>query len=311
LLPFSALFGALSALRRAAYRFGWLESERLPVALIVVGNITVGGSGKTPLVLWLVRWLKQHGFHPGIVSRGYGGKAETPMRAEPGGDAALVGDEPLLLARRGDCPVWIGRDRVAAGRALLAAHPECDVIVGDDGLQHYRLRRDVEIVVVDGQRRFGNEYLLPAGPLREGVGRLREVDAVVVNGDETVVLPGAAFHMRLQGAVLRNLLSGASVDAKMFQGRKLHAVAGIGNPQRFFDHLRGLGLVFEAHAFPDHHAFVAGDLDWNDADAVLMTEKDAVKCAAFASDRHWMLAVEAEVDPGLGQLVLNKLKGVR
>jgi tetraacyldisaccharide 4'-kinase len=311
LLPFGVLFSALSTLRRAAYRFGWLKSERLPVALIVVGNITVGGSGKTPLVLWLVKWLKQHGCRPGIVSRGYGGSADAPMRAAPDGDAALVGDEPLLLARRGDCPVWIGRDRVAAGRALLAAHPECNVIVGDDGLQHYRLHRDVEIAVVDGQRRFGNGCLLPAGPLREGVGRLREVDAVVVNGDETVVLPGAVFYMRLQGAVLRNLRSGASVDAKMFQGSKLHAVAGIGNPERFFDHLRGLGLVFEAHAFPDHHAFVAGDLNWDDADAILMTEKDAVKCAAFASDRHWMLAVEAEVDPGLGQLVLNKLKGVR
>lgn len=311
LLPLSAVFWLLSSLRRWSYRRGWLSSERLPVAVIVVGNITVGGSGKTPLVLWLAQFLRQQGFRPGIVSRGYGGSAVLPQQAAPDGDVAQVGDEPLLLARRSQCPVWVGRDRVAAGRALLAAHPECDVIISDDGLQHYRLQRDMEIAVVDGQRRFGNGYLLPAGPLREGVARLRNVDAVVVNGGEEVTRSVPQFRMRLRGATLSNLCSGATASADGFKGKKIHAVAGIGHPQRFFDHLGDLGLEFEAHPFPDHYAYRTGDLDWPDAEAVLMTEKDAVKCAAFATDRYWMLAIEAELDPGLGILLLDKFKGAK
>ncbi len=279
--------------------------------VIVVGNITVGGSGKTPLVLWLAQFLRQQGFRPGIVSRGYGGSAVLPQQAEPDGDAAQVGDEPLLLARRSHCPVWVGRDRVAAGRALLAAHPECDVIISDDGLQHYRLRRDMEIAVVDGQRRFGNGYLLPAGPLREGVGRLCSVDAVVVNGNEEVTSSVPQFHMRLRGVALSNLRSGVTAGVEGFKGKSIHALAGIGHPPRFFDHLHGLGLEFEAHSFPDHYAYRPGDLDWPGADAVLMTEKDAVKCAAIATDRHWVLAVDAELDPGLGVLILDKFKGAK
>lgn len=313
LLPLSALFGLVTALRRVLYRAGLLRAVRLPVPVIVVGNISVGGTGKTPLVLWLADFLRQQGYHPGIVSRGYGGGAEGAVAVDIRSDPAAVGDEPLLLARKSGCPVWVGRDRVAAGNALLRAHPECDVLVSDDGLQHYRLARDMEIVVVDGERKFGNGLLLPAGPLREGVSRLRSVDAVVVNGGS----PKAAmqlrneFEMSLQGGVFYNLrnqeLHAAAAD---FGGKKLHAVAGIGNPQRFFAHLCGLGLAFEEHAFPDHWAYRPQDLDYDAADALLMTEKDAVKCAGFADERYWALAVEAVLPPAFGQTVLQKLRDI-
>lgn len=307
LLPLSGLFWALSTLRRLAYGGGWLHARRLPVPVIVVGNISVGGTGKTPLVLWLVEWLRQHEYRPGIVSRGYGGRSAGPQAVEPDGDAARSGDEPLLLARQSHCPVWTGRDRVAAGQALLSAHPECDVIISDDGLQHYRLARDVEIAVVDGQRLFGNGFLLPAGPLREGMWRLRQVGAVVVNGGAESS-GGAHFKMSLKGTVLRNLNSGATRDASGFKGKKLHAMAGIGYPQRFFEHLQGLGLKFERHPFPDHHAYRPEDLDWPDADAIMMTEKDAVKCAKFADARYWVLPVLAKLDPSFGQKILDLLR---
>lgn len=309
LLPFSILFWLLSALRRVAFRNGWMASERLPVPVIVVGNITVGGSGKTPLVLWLAKFLLQQGYRPGIVSRGYGGSAESARPVGVADDPALSGDEPVLLARRSNCPVWVGRDRAAAGRALLAANPGCNVILCDDGLQHYRLQRDIEIAVVDGQRRFGNGRLLPAGPLREGVWRLRQMDAVVVNGgnrlDDRLV---TQFQMRLNGAQVSSLCSGEKRPVAALNGLKLHAFAGIGHPQRFFEHLHGLGLDFVAHVFPDHHVYLPGDLDWPDAEALLMTEKDAVKCAAFADERYWVLPVEAEMDPAFGPEILKLLR---
>jgi len=313
LLPLSILFGLIAALRRVLYRARLLRAIRLPVPVIVVGNISVGGTGKTPLVLWLADFLRQQGYHPGIVSRGYGGGTEGAVVVDVRSDPAVVGDEPLLLARKSGCPVWVGRDRVAAGKALLRAHTECDVLVSDDGLQHYRLDRDMEIVVVDGERKFGNGLLLPAGPLREGVSRLRSVDAVVVNGGS----PKASmqlrneFEMSLAGGVFYNLrqpeLRAVAAD---FRGKKLHAVAGIGNPQRFFAHLRGLGLAFEAHAFPDHCVFRPQDLDYDDADALLMTEKDAVKCVGFADERYWALAVEAILPPAFGQTMLQKLRDI-
>lgn len=313
LLPLAILFQSVAALRRVLYRTGLLYTVRLPVPVIVVGNISAGGTGKTPLVLWLAALLRQRGFHPGIISRGYGGRADSPSAVGIDGDPAVVGDEPLLLARKSGCPVWIGRDRVAAGKALLQAQPECDVLLSDDGLQHYRLGRDAEIAVVDGERRFGNGLPLPAGPLREGVSRLRSVDAVVVNGGS--LGQGASFRnefgMRLEGRVFYNLRNPQRhVEAGDLRGKKLHAVAGIGNPQRFFAHLRGLGLAFEEHAFPDHCAYRQRDLAYDDADALLMTEKDAVKCAGFADDRFWALAVEAVMPPAFGQTILQKLRDI-
>ena len=321
LLPLSLLFGLLAALRRGCYRLRLLPSVSLPVPVIVVGNITVGGSGKTPLVLWLADFLLTQGMRPGIISRGYGGNAGTPMAVTASSDPAVAGDEPVLLARRsGDaCPVWVGHDRAACAYALLAAHPDCNVLICDDGLQHYRLRRDIEIAVVDGERRFGNGLLLPAGPLRENLSRLNCVDAVVVNGSRSqesgvrsqgsgVRSQEKTFRMELVGETFYNLLNpGSRCAPSAFMGKRLHAIAGIGNPQRFFDHLQGLGLTTEAHAFPDHHRFEQQELDYVDAEAIFMTEKDAVKCLAFANEKFWVLPVQAQVDAELGKVILQKL----
>ncbi len=308
LYPLSLVFRALAAARRLLYRSALLASLRLPVPVIVVGNISVGGTGKTPLTLWLAQQLIENGWHPGIVSRGYtrdGRQKETPHEVTSDDSADAVGDEPLLMAQRALCPVWIGRDRPAAAQALLQAHPECDIILSDDGLQHYRLKRDVEIVVVDGARRFGNGLLLPAGPLREPVSRLRKADAVVVNGGEA---RGSEFAMRLEGTRFYNLLNPEMVvSAGEFAGQRLHAIAGIGHPQRFFRHLQQLGLACKTHAFPDHHRYMAGDIAFADADAILMTEKDAVKCAAFATEQCWVLRVDAQPSPALTQLILKKV----
>lgn len=307
LYPLSLVFRALVGARRLLYRFGGLKSVRLPVPVVVVGNITAGGSGKTPLTLALIDWLRRAGYTPGVISRGYGGSAKTPMPVRADSDPALVGDEPALISRRAGCPVWIGRARAEAGRRLLGHHPEVDVILADDGLQHYALARDVELAVVDGERGFGNGRLLPVGPLREPVSRLRGVDAVVVNGlrqGETYPVP--TFAMRLTGARCVNLAHpDRRVDIELFLGETVHAVAGIGHPERFFASLEAMGLRIERHAFPDHHAFRADDLP---VGTVLMTEKDAVKCAAFPREDTWFLAVDAEVEGGLKTLLLNALK---
>lgn len=308
LAPFSLIFFLLVAWRRVAYRVGLFRARRLPVPVIVVGNLGVGGSGKTPLTLCVAQWLAELGHHPGIISRGYGGRARAPMPVRADSDPALAGDEPVLMARRAVCPVWIGRKRAEAGRQLLAFHPEVDVLVADDGLQHYALARDMEIVVVDGLRGFGNGRLLPAGPLREPLGRLATVDAAVVNGgdpEDFILLP-PSFAMRLSGATFRNLRDpGRTATAAEFAGREIHALAGIGHPRRFFDHLERLGLNVTPHAFPDHHAYSADDLP---AGTLLMTEKDAVKCAPFAPPDAWFLAVDAILSPGLKTLINHTLK---
>jgi tetraacyldisaccharide 4'-kinase len=310
LYPASVLFRTIVALRRKAYSVTLLKSRRLPVPVVVVGNITVGGTGKTPLVLWLASFLSQHGMRPGIVSRGYGAHARAPRAVTPDSEPSRVADEPLLLAQRSRCPVWIGADRVAAGEALLRANSQCDVIVSDDGLQHYALARDLEIAVIDGTRGLGNGFMLPAGPLREPASRLREVDAVVIHAPPRPLdKRKGAIGMKLEGREFRNLLNpGHIVGPEHFQRRRVHAVAGIGNPARFFAHLEALGLTFEAHPFPDHHGYTQADLAYEDADAILMTEKDAVKCTAFAHESHWALCVDAVPDPELGELVLRKLR---
>jgi tetraacyldisaccharide 4'-kinase len=303
LAPLGWLYCALAMLRRALYAAGLLRHVRLPLAVIVVGNITVGGTGKTPLVIWLARWLRQSGYRPGIVTRGYGGRArEWPQMVQADSDPASVGDEPILLARHADCPVVADPDRVRAARTAMAGG--CDVIISDDGLQHYRLARDVEIAVVDGDRRFGNGRCLPAGPLREPVGRLAAVDARVTNG----AAQAGELAMQLVETRFRALDSDRDWPVAEFRGRRAHAVAGIGNPQRFFDHLRRLGVEVIEHAFPDHHHFTPVDVGFPDALPILMTEKDAVKCASFAGARMAYLAVEARPDPRLGELVLSKLK---
>jgi len=318
LCPFSLLFGAAAGARRAAYGAGLIPCVKLPVPVIVSGNITAGGTGKTPLALWLAAYLRARGRTPGIVCRGYGGRSSAPQRVLPDSDPYKCGDEAVMLARRSGCEVWAGVDRVAVARSLLAARPACNVLISDDGLQHYALARDVELCVVDAARGFGNGWLLPAGPLRERPSRLETVDAVVVNaGDGNTLHPSIAlipvrkarFTMKLEGREFRNILNPEHrVGPGHFRGRRVHAVAGIGNPERFFSHLQGLGLEFTAHSFPDHYRFAATDLAYPGAEAVLMTEKDAVKCRRFAAQTHWELPVDAVPDSALGEWVLNQLK---
>jgi tetraacyldisaccharide 4'-kinase len=306
LWPASLLYRALVALRRLAYRSGALHIVRLQVAVIVVGNITVGGTGKTPLVLWLAALLRKSGRKPGILSRGYRGSSRTPMPVDVRSRPEQVGDEPLLLARASGCPVWVGSDRAGAAAGLLAAHPECDVLILDDGLQHYRLARDLEIAVEDA-RGEGNGLMLPAGPLREPASR--KVDAWVVNA-ASPRKHEHCFRMDLRGNSFRRVAGqDETTPAAAFAGKRLHAVAGIGNPQRFFEHLARLGLATVNHPFPDHHAYVPGELEFADCDALLMTEKDAVKCEAFARDHWYALQVEAELAPAFSDFILAKLNG--
>lgn len=311
LYPISLLYRTTIACRRSLFRAGMLAVARMPVPVIVIGNVTAGGTGKTPLVLWLVNYLRDRGMQPGIISRGYGGSTVTPHQVTESSAPAVCGDEPVMLAQRSGVPVWVGANRSAAALALLRGFPECTVIVSDDGLQHYGLARDVEIAVIDGTCGFGNGLLLPAGPLREPTERLSEVDAVVINEPGPAELAFASrtrFAMVLQSRGFYNLLNPTYQAApELFLNRRVHAVAGIGNPQRFFEHLQRLGLAFSAHPFPDHHAFAASDINFDDAEFIVMTEKDAVKCRSFASEKHWFLRVDAEIDPALGELILKRL----
>ena len=289
--------------RRLLYRLRILKSHRVGVPAIVVGNLIAGGSGKTPLVLSLAELLKDHGWTPGIVSRGYGARLEAPREATIASDPAEVGDEPIVLARRSGCTVWVGPDRVRVCEALRRQHPDVDIIVLDDGLQHYRLARELEICVVDS-RGFGNGFLLPAGPLREPRSRLRSVDAVVAHDTDAV----RGYPMRLEGKLL-NCLADARErrPVESFAGRRVHAVAGIGDPNRFFRHLVRLGMHVVPHPFRDHHSFVPADLEFGDALPVVMTEKDAVKCRRFAKPQHWVYPVSAVLDPAFGNWLLEKL----
>lgn len=308
LWPLSLLFRLVAELRRLLYRRGWLHSRTFRVPLIVVGNITVGGSGKTPLVTWLSAHLRGRGLRPGIVSRGYGGKADRwPQQVLPGSDPTLVGDEAVLLAQRTGCPVWVGPDRPAAVDALLR-HTDCDLVISDDGMQHYAMGRDLEIAVIDGERRFGNGWMLPAGPLREPLSRMRTVDLVVCNGSPH----SGEYAMKLQHPRLRPLSDGGVArDIADFQGRRVRAIAGIGNPQRFFDMLGQHGLRVDPRPFPDHHAYQARDLVFADELPLLMTEKDAVKCARIVKGDAWVVTVDAQLEPAFVErlnLSLDTLK---
>lgn len=290
LRPLASLYGNIAgqvARRRKA------RAVQLSVPVIVVGNITVGGTGKTPFVLWLVELLRRRGWKPGVISRGYGGYAPRyPLRVSATTDPAWAGDEPALIARRLDVPVAVAPDRVAAARLLLDAG-EADILVTDDGLQHYRLARDIEICVIDGSRGLGNGSLLPAGPLREPPQRLQQVDLVVVNGGGWRAPGLDVVDMRLQTVEAVSLASGERRPLAGFAGSRVHAVAGIGNPRRFFDSLRAAGIQPIPHPFADHHDYTEIDLAFEGAEPVLMTEKDAVKCGELAQPRMWYVPAEA------------------
>lgn len=310
LFPLSMLFLVLVWARRWLYALGLLAQTRLRVPVVVVGNLVAGGSGKTPVVIALVAALVAAGRKPGVISRGYGGTVKGAMRVLADTDPAIAGDEPVLIAQRTGCPVWVGRNRVQAAESMLATYPECDVIVSDDGLQHYPLARRVEIAVFD-ERSAGNGWLLPAGPLREPVSRLESVDFVLFHG--VAAAPVAHPHavaFRLAAREFHRLRdSSEHASAAAFTGKKVVAIAGIGVPERFFSTLRDLGIRVDCHAFPDHFAYQSADLDFPQADAILMTEKDAVKCVGFAPASAWALRVDAELPADLLKTMLEKIDG--
>lgn len=305
LWPVSSLYVLMLTLRRLAYRFGFLNTITLPIKVIVVGNMTVGGSGKTPLVIWLARYLRERGLHPGIVLRGYGGStADWPHRVTAQHDPDSVGDEAVMLAREDICPVVVDPDRARGGFFLLK-ELKCNIIVSDDGLQHLRMHRDIEIAVIDGERRFGNNFCLPAGPLREPASRLRDIPIRITNG---APLPGE-LEMRLEATgFYRVNAPDISLPIDSFQGQSVHAVAGIGNPSRFFSHLRRLGIRIMEHEYPDHHRFKTRDIEFNDGLPIIMTQKDAVKCDRFADNNAWYLAVVAKPDSRIGDEIWRRIK---
>lgn len=306
LLPLSWFFGICSAMRRFFYRCGIFTTHRFNVPVIVVGNITVGGTGKTPLVIALAKFLQSQGYQPGIVSRGIGGKKQQiPYCVKADDLASIVGDEALLLRQNTNCPVVIGINRAAAVRELLKNF-NCNIVISDDGLQHYSLGREIEIVMIDGDRGLGNHQLLPAGPLRERKSRLKKTHFVVVHGSNKK----EKYTMQLQP---REFISVVNPEHKInfadFPTRKIHAVAGIGNPQRFFSVLHQAEFELTTHAFPDHHLYQPKDLDFAETLPILMTEKDAVKCAAFADERYWYLKVDVVMNKLFEENLLIKLRG--
>ncbi len=309
LRPLSALYGWISRRRRRQLS---ASPQPLPVPVVVVGNISVGGTGKTPLVIYLIERLRAWGFQPGVIARGYGGKADHyPLFVGAQTSAELAGDEPTLVAQRTGAPVFVSPDRLAAARALLAAKPEVDLIISDDGLQHYRLARDVEICVVDGARGLGNGALLPAGPLREPRSRLDEVALLAINGDGfTHHHPHQIrYQRRIQHAI--HLVDQTKSDLSDLSGQRVHAVAGIGKPAAFFDALRAFGIELIEHAFADHHRFSESDLRFDDALPVLMTEKDAVKCAGFDLNRLHAVPLEIALDPSAERRVRELIEPLR
>ncbi len=293
LLPLSVLFCALVSVRRVLYRAGIFSQTKLPVPVIVVGNISVGGTGKTPLVIAITNYLKTAGYSPGVISRGYGGQSDHwPLSVTAESSPLQAGDEAVLLAKHCNCPVSVGPNRVEAAEALLANH-DCNIVVSDDGLQHLAMQRDIEIIVIDGERRFGNGLCLPAGPLRELAERVNQANIVVSNGharanEEEMQLTGELFHSLSE--------TGETLPTTDFEGQTVHAVAGIGNNERFFRVLENMDINVIRHSFPDHYVYNAKDIEFADGLPVLMTEKDAVKCRQFPPGNKWYLKVNATLN---------------
>lgn len=318
LLPLAGSYWLLIVLRRLLYRAGVLHTRKAGVPVIVVGNITAGGTGKTPTTIWLASVLRERGFSPGVVSRGYGGsKSDTSMRVDAESDPVIVGDEPVLIAMRTHCPVVVDTNRVRA--AAMLVDDGADLIIADDGLQHYALHRDYEICVVDGSRGIGNGLLLPAGPMRETLPRIETVDQVLINGrlrQAPESLPAGmqnAIEFELVANEACRLNGSLTRPIERFSGTTVHAVAAIGNPARFFDLLRGHGIQVIEHAFADHATLAPGKLDFADDFDILMTEKDAVKFGRRVADRFWYVPVDLEIDSIIAgpwlQQVESRLRG--
>ena len=305
LAPLTWMYALVSSVRRVAYQSGLRASIRVSCPVIIVGNLSVGGTGKTPLTIALAQGLTRRGMRVGIISRGYGGTSRGPERVKTDTSPFVVGDEAVVMARRTLCPVVVARERVAAARHLAR---DVDVLTSDDGLQHLRLARDFEIVVIDGARRFGNGKLLPQGPLREPVSRLASVDALVVHG--TGAAGAGEIEMQLSVDRLVALQTGAQLPVTALQGKRVHAVAGIGCPERFFDSLRSLGMDVIEHPLRDHVRLRATDLHFGDDLPVVMTEKDAVKCGSFAGQNQYFLSVSASLDAALGGQLLDTLEAL-
>jgi len=305
LRPLSWIYRVVVSVRRLAYRLGFKSVTRLPVPVIVVGNLSVGGTGKTPCIIWLASELEVRDYRVGVISRGYGGgAAEWPQRVEPSSDPAVVGDEPVLLSRVTNCPVVVGPDRVAAAQALLG-QAKVDVLLSDDGLQHHALGRTFEIVVIDGDRGLGNGLCLPAGPLREPASRLGTVNAVVVNGG--CWGDAGVFRASAVSQPVYQIVSGDRRSLATFGGTEVHAVAGIGNPQRFFRLLEDANVEVIPHPLPDHAPLAPADLQFGDARPVLVTEKDAVKCQAFAGENVWCVPVELAFEGEDGERLMQRV----
>jgi tetraacyldisaccharide 4'-kinase len=310
LAPIGYLFNIIVTLRRWFYKLGLFRSRRFCVPILVVGNVTVGGTGKTPLVIWLANHLKQQGYKPGIISRGYKGRSKTwPLVVTEETSAELAGDEATMIVARTDCPMVIGPDRKKDVKLLLDKY-DCDIVISDDGLQHYALARDIEIVVADGTRGFGNGLMLPAGPMREPKSRLKDVDYIVTNGAH---LPDS-YPMYVSGGDLVSLHTGETESVRQWKGRMVHAVAAVGNPERFFSSLRDAGIQVLEHRFEDHYSFTRKDIVFKDDLPVIMTEKDAVKCNHLIKDdeskRYWYLPVTASISDDFSRLLDQHIERV-
>ena len=292
LRPFSWLYKSLVIARRICYQIGLKKTIKFSVPIVVVGNITVGGTGKTPFVIGLTNWLKEQGFHPGIVSRGYGGKQSNLKVVTATSDPHRVGDEAVLIVKKTNCPMVVCSDRPLAVKKLLMDY-DCDIIVSDDGLQHYALGRNIEIAMVDSDRLFGNRFCLPAGPLREPMSRLKTVDFMVMHGETT-----QKNSMQLRHTALYQLKNPNNFfPMEVLKNKVIHAVAGIGAPHRFFQQLEKLDATVMAHPFPDHHRYQPSDFNFGDEAMIVMTEKDAVKCQSFDDQRLWCVTAEAVLSP--------------
>ena len=305
LFPLSAIFFLIFFIRKYLYQFNFLKSFKLNVPVIVIGNITLGGTGKTPLIIHLAKELKKNGYYPGIVSRGYGSRVIGAIEVNQKSNINEVGDEPILIQKHTHMPVFVSKDRAMAAKALIKKYKKIDVILSDDGIQHYRLMRDVEVLVIDGTRGFGNGYLLPAGPLRELKHKLNDVDAIVCNHKKVI---DGSYLMKYKSEFLINLKTKQKIPLSEVSLSNIHAIAGIGNPDRFFNDLKSLGLVFNSSAYQDHYRFTKKDFKTMAGKNIIMTEKDAVKCEKFAQDNFWYLPVDVDINSKFTNVILKKLK---